>query len=115
MRTKLLTLLLFALLTSGLAACGSDDDDNDNEAAAITAAAATPEPATTTSAETDTAPAGDCKSVGAPVPKADGGGEPPKDELDPDTTYSLVVKTNCGSFTIELDQTLAPETSASLV
>ena len=113
MRTKLLTLLLLALLLAGgLAACGSDDD---NEAAATTAAAATPEPATTESPETDTTTAGGCQSVDAPAAKPDGGGEPPDEELDPATTYSLVVETNCGSFTIELDQKLAPETSASLV
>src|SRR5215204_4076793 len=91
MRTRLLALLFLALLAGGLAACGSDDD---NEAAATTAAASTtPEPAA----------------------KPDGGGEPPEDELDAAKTYSLVVETNCGSFTIELDQKLAPETSASLV
>ena len=37
------------------------------------------------------------------------------DELDPDTTYSLVLKTTEGSFTIELDQKLAPNTARSLV
>ena len=50
-----------------------------------------------------------------PTPKPDGGGEPPEEELDPAKTYSLVVETNCGSFTIALDQKLAPKTSASLV
>jgi peptidyl-prolyl cis-trans isomerase B (cyclophilin B) len=37
------------------------------------------------------------------------------DELDPDTTYGLVFKTTEGSFTIELDQKLAPNTARSLV
>ena len=37
------------------------------------------------------------------------------DELDPDTTYSLVLETTEGSFTIELDQKLAPNTARSLV
>jgi peptidyl-prolyl cis-trans isomerase B (cyclophilin B) len=37
------------------------------------------------------------------------------DELDPDTTYRLVFKTTEGSFTIELDQKLAPNTARSLV
>jgi peptidyl-prolyl cis-trans isomerase B (cyclophilin B) len=37
------------------------------------------------------------------------------DELDPDATYSLVLKTTEGSFTIELDQKLAPNTARSLV
>jgi len=37
------------------------------------------------------------------------------DELDPDTTYSLVLDTSEGSFTIELDQEVAPNTARSLV
>jgi peptidyl-prolyl cis-trans isomerase B (cyclophilin B) len=114
MRTKLLALLLLALLAGGLAACGSDEDES---AAGTTSAAATtaPEPATTASPETDTAPGGGCKTVGAPVPKPDGGAKAPEDPLDPAKKYSLVVVTNCGSFTIALDQKLAPNTSASLV
>ena len=35
--------------------------------------------------------------------------------LDPEKPYDLVVKTNCGTFTITLDQAGAPATSASLV
>jgi peptidyl-prolyl cis-trans isomerase B (cyclophilin B) len=113
MRTKLLAFLLLAVVAGGLAACGSDDDE---DAAGTTAAATTtPEPATTGSPETDTAPSGECKTVGAPVPKPDGGSQPPEDPLDPAKKYSLVVVTNCGSFTIGLDQKLAPNTSASLV
>jgi cyclophilin family peptidyl-prolyl cis-trans isomerase len=37
------------------------------------------------------------------------------DELDPDTTYRLVLDTTEGPFTIELDQRLAPNTARSLV
>lgn len=37
------------------------------------------------------------------------------DELSPDKTYSLVLKTSEGTFTIELDQKLAPNTARSLV
>jgi peptidyl-prolyl cis-trans isomerase B (cyclophilin B) len=113
MRTKILVLLLLALLATGVSACGGDDDD---EAAATTAdATLTTEPATTTEAtETSGAP-GACRTVGAPVPKPDGGSEPPEVPLDPAKTYRLVVTTNCGSFTIELDQKTAPKTAASLV
>jgi cyclophilin family peptidyl-prolyl cis-trans isomerase len=113
MRTKILALLLLALL-GAVTACGSDDN---GDAAATTEAAptTTPEPATTPSPETDAAPAGGCKTVGAPVPKQDGGSDAPEDPLDPAKKYSLVVVTNCGSFTIALDQKLAPNTSASLV
>lgn len=48
-----------------------------------------------------------------------GGGDAQKaastDELDPATTYSLVLETSEGPFTIELDQKLAPNTTESLV
>jgi cyclophilin family peptidyl-prolyl cis-trans isomerase len=39
----------------------------------------------------------------------------PKEELEPGKTYSLEFDTNCGSFTVQLDQKLAPKTTASLV
>jgi peptidyl-prolyl cis-trans isomerase B (cyclophilin B) len=39
----------------------------------------------------------------------------PTDSLEAGTTYELVVQTNCGDFTIRLDQKLAPKTTASLV
>jgi peptidyl-prolyl cis-trans isomerase B (cyclophilin B) len=112
MRTRLLTLLLLAILAGTLAACGGDDED----AAATTEAAptATPEPATTESG-TETQASGECETVGTPNPKPDGGSEPPKQGLDPAKSYRLVVVTNCGSFTITLDQKTAPKTSASLV
>jgi peptidyl-prolyl cis-trans isomerase B (cyclophilin B) len=44
-----------------------------------------------------------------------GKGEEAADELDPDTTYRLVLDTTNGAFTIELDQELAPNTTKSLV
>jgi cyclophilin family peptidyl-prolyl cis-trans isomerase len=36
-------------------------------------------------------------------------------KLDPAKTYRLVFETNCGDFTVTLDQKLAPNTTASLV
>ncbi len=51
----------------------------------------------------------------APEPKPDGGQKPPTAALDEGKTYKLVVETNCGSFTIQLDQETAPKTAASLV
>jgi peptidyl-prolyl cis-trans isomerase B (cyclophilin B) len=44
-----------------------------------------------------------------------GGDDETSDELDPNTTYSLVLHTTSGQFTIELDQKLAPNTTKSLV
>ena len=72
--------------------------------------------ATSTAAQTDqTASADGCTEVAVPPAKKDGGATKPKERLDPEKTYTLVVKTNCGSFTITLDQAGAPATSASLV
>ena len=95
-------LLLAALLVLSLAACGGEDEEPD---------------ATTTEAAA-TAPAGEagtCRSVGQPDPKPDGGQDPPVGALDKAKTYRLVVTTNCGEFTITLDQEKAPKTTASLV
>ena len=50
-----------------------------------------------------------------PEPKPDGGRKPPAKGLDAAKSYALVVATNCGSFTIQLDQRTAPKTAASLV
>ena len=59
--------------------------------------------------------AGGCEAVEAPEPKPDGGAGGADRALDASKTYELVVETNCGSFTIELDQETAPKTAASLV
>jgi peptidyl-prolyl cis-trans isomerase B (cyclophilin B) len=58
---------------------------------------------------------GGCEKVDAPKPKPSARRTPPEQPLDANTTYRLVVETNCGSFTIELDQKSAPKTTASLV
>ena len=81
-----------------LAACGGDDDDGGGE--------------TTT---TTTAAAGECEDVEASEPREPATLEKPSDRLDEGTDYSLVFETNCGAFTIALDQETAPNTSASLV
>jgi peptidyl-prolyl cis-trans isomerase B (cyclophilin B) len=99
MRGALVLLVAFAVLVAG---CGGSDD-----------AAA---PAQTTTATATTEAAGDeCAVVEAPAARADGGGTQPTERLDPEKTYSLVFDTSCGSFTVTLDQTTAPATSASLV
>ena len=85
-----------------LAGCGGGND----EPAATTDAAKTKAAA---------AASGPCETVEAPEPKPDGGQEPPVGLLDNAKTYKLVVETNCGSFTIQLDQKKAPKTAASLV
>ncbi len=60
--------------------------------------------------------AGDtCEQVKAPEPRQPPELEAPTSTLDPEKTYELVFDTSCGSFTVKLDQQLAPETTASLV
>ena len=101
-RRLLVAALLALSLAASMAACGGEDEE--------------PEATTTEAAATaPAAEAGSCRSVGQPDPKPDGGQEPPVGALDADKTYRLVIVTNCGEFTITLDQAKAPKTSASLV
>ena len=105
MLTRLALLLALVL---ALAACGGKDDEG----------AVTSPPATTaveSAPETDTSETQDCESVEAPAAKPDGGAEEPSGTLEAAKTYRLVVATNCGPFTITLDQKGAPNTAASLV
>ena len=56
-----------------------------------------------------------CEEVEAPEPREPEELTPPSGTLDPTRSWSLVFETSCGEFTVDLDLTLAPETSASLV
>lgn len=105
-------LLLCVLALLAAAGCGSDDETPASS------------PATTeeTAAEDGTgaeepAPSGEpaCADVDAPAPREDGGATAPEERLDPETTFTLVFETSCGTFTVTLDQAAAPATSASLV
>jgi peptidyl-prolyl cis-trans isomerase B (cyclophilin B) len=91
-RALLIILLALGVLGAG---CGSSSSDS-----------------AATGAETTT---DGCTDVEAPAPPEDGGATAPKERLDPEKTYNLVFKTNCGSFTITLDLAKAPTTAASLV
>src|SRR5687767_7544307 len=90
MPALVLALVLAVLLA--VAGCGSDDDDGTASGSG----------------------GGECESVDAPSPREPETREAPSGPLDAGT-YSLVVETNCGSFTIALDLDQAPNTSASLV
>ena len=81
-------LFVLALLTLG-AGCGGDD-----------------EPA---------ASGGECDGVEAPAAREPGTHEAPSGPLDAGTSYGLVFATSCGTFTVDLDTELAPNTAASLV
>ena len=90
MRALVLTVAIVALA----AGCG----DGDNDAA----------PADTTGETTE------CESVETPDAREETL-EAPTEPLASGTTYALVFDTSCGSFTVTLDQELAPKTAPSLV
>jgi cyclophilin family peptidyl-prolyl cis-trans isomerase len=89
---RALTLALVLGLSILAAGCGGDDNEGS--------------PATAN---------GECESVEAPDAREPEMREAPSEPLDASKSYSLVVETNCGSFTIALDLESAPNTSASLV
>jgi peptidyl-prolyl cis-trans isomerase B (cyclophilin B) len=57
----------------------------------------------------------ECTTVEPPDPRDPGKHKAPSAALDTEKTYTLPFETTCGSFTVTLDPTLAPKTSASLV
>jgi cyclophilin family peptidyl-prolyl cis-trans isomerase len=68
---------------------------------------------TTTQAAQQPAP-GTCTKVNQP-PTGTRKEKKPTQLLDASKTYAIVMKTNCGSFTITLDQKQSPKTTASMV
>jgi peptidyl-prolyl cis-trans isomerase B (cyclophilin B) len=99
-KAALLIVLLVALVAAG---CGtSSDEGTATEIEALTES-------------TGSSGTAECTDAEVPPAREDGGATEPKERLDPEKTYNLVVKTNCGSFTITLDQATAPATAASLV
>ena len=99
-------MLLAMLLVLGVAGCGGDDDSDDGGDA--TPAEAQPE----TQADSPPEEEG-CSEVSQPEPKRDGGEERPTDPLAGD--HEVVFQTNCGSFTIEMDEEGGGLSAASFV
>ncbi len=97
-------LILLALVGLVAAGCGGSSDES----------APTDTEAQTEVSDTNASSA-ECTDADAPPARKDGGATEPKERLDPEKTYDLVVETNCGTFTITLDQAGAPATAASLV
>jgi peptidyl-prolyl cis-trans isomerase B (cyclophilin B) len=58
---------------------------------------------------------GGCTEVSTPAPKDEAARTAPTSTLDPGKTYRVDVQTNCGEFTITLDQKSSPKTTASFV
>jgi peptidyl-prolyl cis-trans isomerase B (cyclophilin B) len=105
---RVLTLLLM-LLALGVAGCGDDDDDNGDSASTTPA-----ETQTQTQAERpEPQREGGCVEVAQPEPKRQDGGEKPTEELSGD--YEVTFETNCGSFTVAIDEEIGGLTAASFV
>jgi cyclophilin family peptidyl-prolyl cis-trans isomerase len=106
LRPVLRSLALLACLALVLASCGGGDDDKKVKSDSGAKSGSD-------SASTQTSQG--CKRVSAPAPKPDGKAKEPKGSLDPAKTYEVKMDTNCGSFTIRLDQKTSPKTAASFV
>jgi peptidyl-prolyl cis-trans isomerase B (cyclophilin B) len=89
---------VLSLVLLVFAGCGGGDDDSDS--------------GSTTTASGATTAAG-CREVDPPEPKQEGGGTK-ETELPSGKKPELVVETNCGNFTIELDEKASPKTVASV-
>jgi cyclophilin family peptidyl-prolyl cis-trans isomerase len=100
---RLLTLLLM-LLALGVAGCGDDDDDGGDGSTEST------ETQTQTTAE-EPQKVGGCLEVTQPEPRRDGGEQKPSAPLSGD--YEVTFETNCGSFTVEMDEDVGGLSAAS--
>jgi peptidyl-prolyl cis-trans isomerase B (cyclophilin B) len=118
-------LLAIALIPTAfvLAACGSS---NKSDTAATSpgptstqTTPATPAPSTqatpTQAGGNPPVTANGCQQVPAPPPKPDGVEKRPTAKLDTSKTWTLVVRTSCGLFTITLDPRQSPNATASMV
>ena len=106
---RLLTLLSM-LLALGVAGCGDDDDDSGNS---DTGSTPTETQTTQTQTQAEKPKPGECLEAAQPEAKPDGGEEKPTEELSGD--YEVTFETNCGSFTIAMDEDLGGLSAASFV
>lgn len=58
---------------------------------------------------------GGCADVSKPEPRSPSHLQAPTERLSAGSTYRVLVETNCGNFTITLDQKTSPNTTASFV
>ena len=102
--TRVATLLALAVALAGCGGAQSAGGDT-----------TTADVATTTAPPTNPAAPAGCTFVAAPKPKPDGGQKAPKAPLDAAKAYAVTFETNCGSFTIKLDQKQSPHATAAFV
>jgi peptidyl-prolyl cis-trans isomerase B (cyclophilin B) len=100
--TRVATLVALAVVLAG---CGGKTQSAGGDTTASV-------PTTT---KTTVAAPGGCKAVAAPQPKPDGGRKSPAAGLDAARVYMVTIETNCGSFTITLDQKQSPHATAAFV
>ena len=98
--------LLFMLLALGIAGCGDDDDSGDGGGSTTPA-----DTQTQTTAEPQKQ--GGCFEVAQPEPRQDGGEEKPTAPLSGE--YTATFETNCGSFTVDMDEQVGGLSAASFV
>jgi peptidyl-prolyl cis-trans isomerase B (cyclophilin B) len=94
--------MLLALVVAG---CGDDDDDSGDSGSAAT------ETQSQTVATPEVEKQGGCTEVSQPDPKRDGGEQKPTEPLSGD--YEVTIETNCGSFTVAMDEDLGGLSAAS--
>jgi cyclophilin family peptidyl-prolyl cis-trans isomerase len=103
--------LLCLALPLPLAACGSSEKKPSSQGSANSSASNG-----SAGQQGGTPPAAKgCTKVEPPPAQKAGKQKKPRGHLDTSQVWSLVLQTNCGSFTIELNTDTAPNTSASLV
>jgi cyclophilin family peptidyl-prolyl cis-trans isomerase len=102
---RAVSIVLVLFLAVAVAACGKDKTQSVGAKAGQS----------TGTAPNATTTASGCKRVPQPKPKGEGHEKKPTHALDASKDWRLVVDTNCGSFTIELDLKTAPHAAASLV
>jgi peptidyl-prolyl cis-trans isomerase B (cyclophilin B) len=98
-------------LAAAVGACGDDDEQTSDSGTAAPTEAAPGTPAIPTEA----APSAEGCEQAEPPAGEERTARKPKGELASGKTYSLVVRTNCGEFTIRLDTRVGPKAAASLV
>ncbi len=97
-------LALLLIPVFAIAGCGGGGDKKSQD---------TSKSASTAGQGASPASAKGCKRVSAPKPKPDGGQKKPTSKLASSKTYDVTLATNCGAFTIRLDQKGSPATAAS--
>lgn len=109
MRRHLTVTLCLVAAGLGIAACGDSSTVSTPDTTTAATSASTTDATTTTAPERD---ASGCKTVEAPGPKAVKASKPTA-PLPKGKTYTVVMRTSCGTIEIRLDTKNDPKTAAS--